>query len=437
MSVALVARSGTGRVRRTGLARAAALTGVAEASAAVGLAGMPLLVPAGPGNTGPADVLIILSCAGVGYAAVAGALRWRAPYLVPVLLFVVAGGLGGLLHHRPGPTSLAIAQDGLLLVWAGSLAAVARDERVMGRLLRLWARSAIAWSALLVVAVATGHDRLAGVTSNEGQRTAFTFGDPNRAGSYFALSFFVLLAAAPKLHGATVRLGAVSILLATAFTGSNAALLSVMAGISLGLLVMAVRRAGALAAIAGAAMVAAAVVTVLSFVQVSVLQEEARAGGRILANSVARSGQGGEDRRLLLTENFAVYQSGAGGLFGTGPGGTKTLLAERQSPYVKEAHNDWMAALIERGPLGLLALGLLAGAVALPAIAVCAATADTSFTRSSGSERLYWLAAAALSAGVYGWFHEALHFRQVWALLGLLAAAGWLTAGRDRPESEE
>ena len=138
---------------------------------------------------------------------------------------------------------------------------------------------------------------------------------------------------------------------------------------------------------------------------------------------------------MLLTENFAVYQSGGGGIFGTGPGGTKPLLASRQSAYVKEAHNDWMAALIERGAPGVLALGLLVGAVALTAARVSRRTGPE--PPSAGpATRLYWLAAAAMSVAVFGWFHEALHFRHAWALFGLLAAAGRLAPAPGRTERE-
>lgn len=402
---------------------------MAEATAAAGIVGLPLLVPAGPGNTGPSDVLIVLCIVVTAYAAAAGALRWTTPYAVPVTLLVVVGGLGGLIHNRPSATALALAQDLLLLAWGGALATVARDRDTLDRLLRLWARAAVVWSTVLVLAVATGTNKVAGVTQSEGQRTAFTFGDPNRAGSYFALSFFVLLAAGPMLRRWTVRLGGCSLLLAMLYTGSNAALLAVLGGLGVALLVKAAQQSGAVAALAAGSVVALLGIVVVLYVNVSAIQDQARSGGRILANSVARSGQGSEDRRLLLTENFALYQAGSGGLFGTGPGGTKPLLASRQSAYVKEAHNDWMAALIERGPVGVLGLGLLAGAVALSCIQVC--RRPVAGTRAGpGVSHLFWLVGGAVSIAVFGWFHEALHFRHAWALLGLLAAASWLKTPR-------
>ena len=433
MSAVVLDRAPT-RGQRVVVPVADALRAASRATAAAGIVGLPLLVPAGPGNTGPSDALIVLCLAATGYAAAAGALRWRMPFALPLLLFVVAGAVGGLAHDRPVATSLALAQDLLLLAWAGALATVARDRATLDHLLRLWARVAIAWSAVLVLAVATGSNRIAGVTAAEGQRTAFTFGDPNRAGSYFALSLFVVLAARPMLRRWTVRLGSVSILLAMLYTGSNAALLAVLGGLGVGMLISVARTSGAVAAVALGTMLALLGLVVVLFVDVSAIQDQARSGGRILANSLARSGQGSEDRRLLLSENLALYQSDGGGLLGTGPGGTKPLLASRQSAYVKEAHNDLMAALIERGPLGVLALGLLIGAVGLACVQVSRAP-DRVGSEGPGPH-LYWLVGGAVSIAVFGWFHEALHFRHAWALLGLLAAASALETPRRRTERD-
>ena len=52
---------------------------------------------------------------------------------------------------------------------------------------------------------------------------------------------------------------------------------------------------------------------------------------------------------------------------GLGPGGTKAALVAEQSPYVKEAHNDYLAAVVERGVLGGAALAALIALVAVRA----------------------------------------------------------------------
>jgi hypothetical protein len=39
------------------------------------------------------------------------------------------------------------------------------------------------------------------------------------------------------------------------------------------------------------------------------------------------------------------------------------------------------------------------------------------------------LAGAVIAAGTFGWFHEALHFRHIWAVLGLVAGASLMVHG--------
>jgi O-antigen ligase len=110
---------------------------------------------------------------------------------------------------------------------------------------------------------------------------------------------------------------------------------------------------------------------------------------------------------------------------------TKSVLRAELAPYPKEAHDDWTAALVERGVLGVAGLLLLAGEIVLRA------------SRVGSPRRLGPGLAAALPApgyligalatlAIYSFTHEILHDRTAWTLLGVLAAFSlW---GRHRPE---
>jgi O-antigen ligase len=144
--------------------------------------------------------------------------------------------------------------------------------------------------------------------------------------------------------------------------------------------------------------------------------------------SIGRGQRSADARQSLFSQQLSVYERGD--LLGIGPSTTKATLAEDAASTVKQAHNDYLATLVERGPVGLLALFLListvfgrivvfarrplppwlAAAVPLPAAlgGACAAFALTSLT------------------------HEILHYRWLWTLLGLVAAMHVL-ARQQRP----
>jgi hypothetical protein len=105
---------------------------------------------------------------------------------------------------------------------------------------------------------------------------------------------------------------------------------------------------------------------------------------------------------------------------GQGPVSTKVRLRKRLSPFVKEAHDDYLAALIERGVLGLLGLALLGAGIArrIPAVAGGRLRADYAAVVPFPAALVAAVAGTMVAAAVY----ELLHVRHVWTLFALLAA---------------
>lgn len=404
----------------------------AEGTAVLGVVSLPMLIPSGPGNSAPVDVLVLAVVLVTAATAVRAGHLLHVPFALPVLVSVLAALVAELVRGSRTGTVLAVTQDVMLLLWAGSLASIGRHPVVLRRLLVSWAATSTLAAGVLVTAVSLGLNGVAGRVEEEGTRASLTFGDPNRAGSYFAVSVLVLLCTGWPRHRALRWLAVGLLLLALAQTGSNAGLVAVLTGLLLVAVVAATHRLGTLRGLGAALGVVGLVSVLLSGLDLQALSARAHESGiPLLTNTLGRAQQGGQDRGLLLGETLQLFERQS--LTGVGAGGTKQALRGEQAQYVKEAHNDYVAALVERGPLGALALLLLISAVAACAVPLLRRSGVA--TLSSAVPHPLYLAAAAASYAVAGWFHEVLHFRHVWALLGLVAAAG-LAAGAERSGEE-
>jgi len=367
-----------------------------------------------------------------------------------VALAVIAGGAAAV--HAGLATDLAttlpLVQDVWLLLWAVALFNVLRDHRTVRTVLRAWAVSGIGWAALLLVGVFTGQAFITGVSDRTGQRVAMTLGDSNYAANYFLVSMLIAIACGYPRCRRWRWLGCALMLVAIVLTGSNGGILST--ALSLGALaVMGTRRSfGTVFAVAVAcALGFVALVQLgdcgdrpllsrgggLCVVHLASLERQAKASNvKVIADGVGRAGQSTSQRGELLEESRSVFHSSS--LWGIGATQIKRELARRQVPFIKEAHNDYVAALIERGVLGALAVVVLIGAVVLRSLPISSAGLRPSF--AAVVPRPEALMCAVMVMALAGWFYEVLHLRHLWALLAILAAVGHWGAA-DSPDADD
>ena len=403
---------------------------LAAGALALAVALIPLQRPAGPGNAAPADIFLAL--------AVVATLLWagylpqklRAPYAASLGILVAAGGLAALAGADPGAGLLALVQDLFLLAWALAVANVAKSSASLGVIVRVWAWSAIGWAGLMVFAVERGYTGLAGITDQYGGRAALTFTDANMAASYFVLSFMVIWATGyPRAR--PLRIAAYALLAAAlALTGSNGGIIALTLGVAIATAAAVAKRLGAVAAVASVFLVAGVLVASFSLAPPTQIQRWANQSGQpLLVDSIGRSGASLQQRRLLLQEATSLL--GDAGLVGSGPRSTKTQLASSQASFVKQAHNDYIAAVVERGLLGGVGLLALIASIVLR-------TSTVAFSRLTAGvaavvPRAHALLGAIGALAVSAFFYEVLHFRHVWALLAVIAAVHlW---GRDEARS--
>jgi hypothetical protein len=391
---------------------------LARLAIVVAFAMLPVLAPTGPGNLTPADAAGLVAAAAVLVTAGWRQDPVRVPYVAGVGLLVVAGCVAALGGSEPTAGLLAVVQDVYLLVWSAAVAAVARTAAGARFVATTWALTSAAWAAGLLLTYGPGLVASGGPAA----RVAFTFGDENGAGLYLVLSMLVILAARRPRHLALRAATLTALGLLTLATGSLGAISGLLAGLAVAAVLGARARQGAALAILVAVAMPLGLASGVLYSQRHELVAAAHASNHpLLRNSLGRGDQSSSERAQLAHQTYQLWRSSDA--WGLGPVATQDALRRAQAPYPKEAHNDWLAALVERGVLGVLGLILLTVEVVLWA------------SRAWDPGRLSPGWAAALPAPhfavgalatvlVFSLTHEVLHDRGVWALLGLLAAIG-------------
>ncbi len=154
-------------------------------------------------------------------------------------------------------------------------------------------------------------------------------------------------------------------------------------------------------------------------VHVQRIASQAQASSALAKDSIGRQAESSGSRSTILSETARLYFTGDTP-FGIGPGGTKDAFQAHQYGYVKMAHDDYTAAPVERGVLGGVALICL--------LVIVAARCRRIATRPLRPEyagiipRPELLGAAVIGMFLSAMFYQVLHFRHLWALLGIVAA---------------
>jgi O-antigen ligase len=382
----------------------------------------PILHPAGPGNSSPVDILTVASIVTAAIWARSGHHKLRAPYFIPVALMVVAGAASGIAGPFPGLALSTLAIDLLLFAWCTVIVNLLSSPRAMHYALVAWSWAGIFWATVVVCAWLGHLTTLEGLQAAEGNRVLFTFGDPNYAATYWCASIFVVYASRnPSTRWMRVA-GYVMLAWALALSESNGGILALGVGIFFLLLVRAYRRRGLVGSLAVGLVVVLVVGAFVAIFPLSRIRQQALNSGQpLLVNSVGRSGQSTAERGQLEVELIQLYRQ-SDGLVGLGPASTKSILSAGNYPYPNEAHNDFLAALTERGVLGLLGLLLLVGAVALWAAPLVRRPLSAGL--AAVVPRPAGLVAALVAMAFVAYYEEILHFRFVWALFGIVAVLG-------------
>ena len=398
----------------------------------------PVLVPPGPGRSALLDPFNVIA---MGVFATTFAITRRAiqvPFITPVFLMSL-GSLVATANAVNAPAAIfTLLQDAYLYFWFVVLVNVLHERGDLRSLRVAWVVAAccVAVIGLAQVAMRGGEASLMGVLNPKGFRAMGTFDQPDELADYLAMSVFMALSLSTGL-GRFLRWGAIAlILVAMAATKANGGLISLAAGLAAWAVVrvwtLGVSPAGWIAG--GLVAVSTALIAVW---MVAGLGVGAARLSRLEANSfLGRMGHSSEGRAMIWKSLSLRYQRNP---IGIGPGNSRwqtVTIEERERPIAghldtfdtgadpflsKEAHNDYIAYLLERGPVALIGMLLLRWQVF---VRILKGRVGARATR----ERM---ATGALTASLFGaWVAsclnantiETLHFRHVWVFLALVCA---------------
>jgi O-Antigen ligase len=395
------------------------LAKLATGTVAAAVIMLPLITPTGPANLGPVDPLIIAGIITVLLWAASTDRVLHAPYALAMGMSLFAGALGALNGPVPELGAVALVQDLVLLIWCAAIVTIGQKADALRTLVRAWAGASIVWAGVLVVAVSAGVTAISGQTVANGSRAALTFGDPNVAANYFCISLMIVWASRWPRNAVLRWVGYLLLLSALALTGSNGGILAVSLAGTVALIAAAARHRGVMGAIAAVAGFAVLGTALWYFVDPNQIQSYARQSNiQIIRDGIGRSGSSATGREFLLAETMALYVDA--GALGRGPLSTKAVLAQEQAPEIKEAHNDYAAAIVERGVLGALAILLLLGSLVVRSLSVGIGKLQQDVL--AAVPRPSALVGAIVGCLIAGMFYEVLHFRHVWAAFAIVAA---------------
>lgn len=392
---------------------------LALAATAVAVALLPLAIPHGPSNLAPIDGCIVIAIGATLLCAVNGRLPWRVPYAIPVGLALLGGALGALVGPVPTAGLIALLQDILLLLWCWTIVNICHNAANLRVVLTTWVYSGIAWAIVGCVGLVTGSTLLTGQIPRQGTRLQLTLNDPSYAANYFFISIMIIWATQRPAHRLLRWAAYVTLLIPLAATGSNSGIVAITVGTILASTLGIYRRsgaAGAVAMLAGIVLVGAFLVSTVSLTNI---QDQASTSKyAFIRAGIGRSPQSTSQRESLVSESVGLYKRG--NVLGDGPVSTKPRLTQEEAPLIKEAHDDYFAALIERGPLGFIGILLF----------VCSVLGRGFFVATKSPRDLLnviprpnALMGAAVGTLIGGTVYELLHVRHIWALYAVLAAA--------------
>ena len=387
---------------------------------------VPVLVPMGPGQTAILDpinaVVIGLFLAG----ALAKRKSVQVPFLVPALLISVGSLIAVFNAVAPGASLLTLAQDAYLYVWFIVLVNVMRGRQEFQGFRVAWVYVADVVAALAIgLVLIQSHASLWDIVGPKGMKATGTFPDTDTLASYLVLSVFLLLSLGQDM-GRFLKWGSLALMgTALVATKSNAGITGLAAGLLVWVFVSAWTRHRSPLRFAAGVLLAIAAATGIWWLNSGWEVGSAQIRAVQAESFLGRAPHSSESRFQIWGQLLRLYAKSPQGI---GPGNSRWQVLpveERERPnsqLSKEAHNDYLAYLIERGPLALLGLLALQGQVFARVGAWWRQRGEQRAANDQRAALFAALAGALVAWWVHSLTHETLHSRHYWLFLAMICA---------------
>jgi len=352
------------------------------------------------------------------------------PLVMPISLILVVSLITTIAGFSPSNSIVAIFQEVYIYTWFIILTNVLALFNLSGleRFTKIWCMVALVEATATIMGMLSIGPNIfytppiGGILmSNEGfYRAVGTFINPNAAAVYLSISFFVLLATPwptwlRSIFGIWIFIG----IFATGSLGGIFSTLIATAALTVVYLTIKHQRTSAFL---GIVFGVGAFVSIIALVLINILPSPSSVLGSsgetsITSVSIGRLSRSFGDRIDLIERGWSLYLTNP---LGSGPNTYEVL-------FGVELHNDYLAFLCERGPLGLLGWLFLVGATLIRSINVAYHQKDN-FQRW----RMLALGAGFLVCALNAFSHEVFHFRQVWVLVAFLFATSYKILPRSR-----
>ena len=417
-----------------------------------------VLVPPGEGRTALEDPVNAIAMVVFAISTLMAGRAVKAPFLGPVFVIALGSVLATFNAANPGAAILTMIQDGylyaffLLLV---NLLATRGDFKGL-RLAWVIAACLIALYGIGQVLM-NGSGSLGDLLQPKGYRAVGSFDQPDELADYLVMSVFMVLSLNEEVAW-PVRWSAIGILgVGIVATKANGGVIALAGGLLAWATVRAWTRRQAFAALLAGALFTVSLILVAVWMILGVGVGSSSLRELTTKSFLSRVGHSSEGREMIWGGLWHRYLRHPLGL---GPGNSRwqtVTIEERERPMVgptqtfdtgadpflsKEAHNDYIAYLVERGPIALLFMLVLKFQVFDRILRAWRARRDA--PRGAGSSRT-WVRGGALIAAFFGaWVAssinsntiEILHFRHVWVFLAMACAIGLAEEDKARREAE-
>jgi hypothetical protein len=358
-------------------------------------------------------------------------LRIHLPLVMPIYLIFVASLIAMIASSAGFESILAVVQEAYIYVWFIILTSVLASFGLsdLERFMKIWCLIALMEATATFMGMLNlGPDIFymspegGMILSSQGLNRAIgTYLNPNAAAAYLSISFFLLLATRwpawlRSIFGIWLFVGIFA-------TGSIAALASTIGSLAVLMVVYLAlehQRTDAFWGIVFGVGTGLTIVALLITILWPLISSVAEFAGEseLLSLSVGRFSRSLASRFTLIEKAWSVYIQNP---MGTGPNSFASDGAT--------LHNDYIAFLFERGPLGAIGWLWVVGATLLVPLRIA-------FLQTDGRRRWQMLSLGAgfLACAVNALSREVSHFRQVWVLMAFLFATSYILSARSTDE---